>query len=376
MGGFGGGGGGNNPLFEPFYDSLRIAVPLVTQQRQIDAMKQRQDQEYMMHKQELLDKAQQAQREVEVKTTMEMFKGAMEAVKPEDPESVFRARAVATQLEKSIGKPVFPRDETGELVLPGLTWAKPGKGVQDKISPLGQLIKERDMLPEGDPRRKQYDDVIARQGKAPETNVNVGVNNIPPGNQPLEKSPKSKTQEDVMVINDQLGKLESIGKTFMPKYLTYWGRFNEGVLEKKEKLGLKLDSDEKDFIGGMAAFKGQVDRLFNIYRKDITGAAAAMAELERLQKALISMEMSPTQFENAYNTYVNELKRTLRLKNGFLRKGIDIKEKEGGSQFDDAFLSGGDDDIGTRGEELKAKYPKKNDQEIADILIREGYQIK
>ena len=142
MSGFGR-GGGNNPLFEPFYDSLRIAVPLVTQQRQIDAQKERADQAYLMHKQELLQKAEQASKEVEVKTLMEAYKGASEGMVPNDPTSVMRVRATASALENALGKQIFGRDEAGEIV--AAPWAKPTKEPAEKgfgSSPLGIYSKE------------------------------------------------------------------------------------------------------------------------------------------------------------------------------------------------------------------------------------------
>jgi hypothetical protein len=142
MGGYGG-GGGNNPLFEPFYDSMRIAVPLVTQQRQLEAAKEQQDRVFLAHKQELLQKAEQASKEIEVKTLMEAYKGASEGMVPEDPASVMRVRATAGALEAAIGKPIFPRDEVGEIV--AAPWAKQTKPVAEKgfgSSPLGIYSKD------------------------------------------------------------------------------------------------------------------------------------------------------------------------------------------------------------------------------------------
>jgi hypothetical protein len=122
MAGFGG-GGGTNPLFEPFYDSMRIAVPLVQQQRQLDAAKARQDQVFMAQKQELLQKAEQASKEIEVKTLMEAYKGASEGMVSGDPASEMRVRATASAIENALGRQIFGRDEVGEIV--AAPWAKP-----------------------------------------------------------------------------------------------------------------------------------------------------------------------------------------------------------------------------------------------------------
>jgi hypothetical protein len=117
-------GGGYNP-FGPLQDAMRIAVPLVINQRNIDAEKQKTDALYQLNKEKLLQEAMQAQRKVELETSAKMFEEAMKNVDPTNPESVLRTRATASQLEKALGKPILPRDEAGEMLLPGLTWKKP-----------------------------------------------------------------------------------------------------------------------------------------------------------------------------------------------------------------------------------------------------------
>jgi hypothetical protein len=130
MGGIGGlgGGGGNNPLFEPFMDSLRIAAPIVMQQRQLDAAKERQDQLFLAHKQELLQKAEEAKTKFEIETSMKFVEGTLNNLDVNNPEQVMRAKAAILNLERGFGRPIAPRDETGEISIG--RWGKPEKPTQ------------------------------------------------------------------------------------------------------------------------------------------------------------------------------------------------------------------------------------------------------
>ena len=165
------GGGGGNPLFEPFYDSMRIAVPLAINANNLEAEKSRTDKLFEANRQKLLSEVAAARDKVAAEGAMKVFQSAMEGIDPNNPSTIMAARAAATNLKK-FGVPM-PQDETGEIILPGLSYKSKDKANAEKVSPLGQLMKERDLLPLGDPRRKSYDEAIARSGQSPQTTVNM-----------------------------------------------------------------------------------------------------------------------------------------------------------------------------------------------------------
>lgn len=174
---------------------------------------------------------------------------------------------------------------------------------------------------------------------------------------------------------ESLIELDEIGKSYHRDYLTYGGRIKDIMLAVKSKANYKLTPKEKKFVNGRRTFTQGVNRGFNAYRKEITGAAAAVKELADLKKATLNTDLSPDQFEASFRTYQSALKRSLRVKNMLLRKGIinvgGRMSKIQGKAFDDAFKNGGDDNHIDRGRELAAQ--GLPDDQILSILSREGY---
>ena len=118
-------------------------------------------------------------------------------------------------------------------------------------------------------------------------------------------------------------------------------------------------------------FSKGVNAEFNAYRKLITGAAAAVQELEDLKKAMISTDLSPDEFEAAFNEYSMELSRTLRIRNKVLREGLKPGTKQYGEELNRMYLTGDDDKMDARGDELEAS--GMSDDDIVKALEQEGY---
>lgn len=209
---------------------------------------------------------------------------------------------------------------------------------------------------------------IVSNKKAGATMVNVNT-----GNMPLTKPAMNETQKDVISADVQLGNLRQIKKDYQESFLTYGGKLKNFADRTMAKVDPNsLTKEDRALLGKQTQFKQQVNRVFNAYRKEITGAAAALAELEQLKQAMIDVSQSPPEFEAAYESYERELLRTRRLKRKLLREGLKVTdEREFGSAFDQAFTSGADDDPIARGEELEAA--GTSDDKIVETLQAEGY---
>lgn len=192
------------------------------------------------------------------------------------------------------------------------------------------------------------------------------------GNPGLGKKATNDLQTGIIGNTELLDLTEQVGSSYDPEFLTYQGQ-GEGFFTKQaEKLGMNPGEARKDFLKRRTKFVTGVERLFNAYRKEITGAAAAVQELDRLKQSFINADMSPSQFEAAFEGYQTELRRMIRLRNKLLREGLDPRNPQrGGSMLDNLFLTGADDDIEARGDELAAQ--GKSESEILETLEREGY---
>jgi len=175
---------------------------------------------------------------------------------------------------------------------------------------------------------------------------------------------------------DNVGRLAGLdenGRMADPWMLTYAGQAEDFLVRHAEKLGVEPTDLQREAVFKRTQFVTGVEQLFNAYRKEITGAAAAVQELDRLKKSFINMDMSPTQFEAAFAQYSGELKRSMRIRRRLLREGFDLREEggEGGEMMDNLFLAGADDDPAARYEELLQELG--DEDQVYQRMAEEGY---
>ena len=187
----------------------------------------------------------------------------------------------------------------------------------------------------------------------------------------LGKSATNQLQTGIIQNHELLDLTDSVRESFQPEFLTYQGQGEGFFTRHAEKLGMDIGAARKQFLKDRTQFVTKTERLFNAYRKEITGAAAAVQELDRLKKSFLNVDQSPSEFEATLDSYQAELKRTIRLRNKLLREGLDPRTKQGGATLDNLFLTGVDDDVEERGRELEAQGLSEN--EIMETLLREGY---
>jgi hypothetical protein len=183
-----------------------------------------------------------------------------------------------------------------------------------------------------------------------------------------------KAQEKVTGAIDNLSRLKDIRSTFDPQFLTYVGKGRQALLKTKERAGVSLDPTEKQYLGQYRQFSEGVEQFFNQYKKDITGAAAAVAEISALKDSIINTDLSPTEFTSSYDRLVNEATRTINIQNSLLEKGLSPSSKDFQNQADQLFLSGRGKNFMQRGMELEKQ--GLNDEQIKQQLRLEGYSIR
>lgn len=206
-------------------------------------------------------------------------------------------------------------------------------------------------------------------------NVNLAMGRDGQMRMPLTKPVVGQMQKDVITGMDAVGRLNEIKKSYDPSMLTYFGKAKNWKNELSSKFGVQLSPEDKTKLQKTTVFMNAVEQNFNQYRKEITGAAASVQELDRLKKSMMNADMSPDAFEAAFGFYESEVKRALRLKRALLRQGLPVGSEAFGDQMDNAFLGGAsgnsDQEADARWDELEAQ--GLGDEQIMQRLVEEGY---
>lgn len=139
-------------------------------------------------------------------------------------------------------------------------------------------------------------------------------------------SPTTKTtndlQGDITSSLNTLNNLREVAKNYKSAYLTYPGQARAAVGNLINKAtGVSVD---KDFRQGKTKLVNGVEQMFNVYRKDITGAAASVQELDRLKKSMLNVDMSPDEFPAAFDQFANIVESGLKMKQQLLAQGVPV----------------------------------------------------
>ncbi|MFH1563847.1 MAG: hypothetical protein ABIF11_10605 [Nitrospirota bacterium] len=183
---------------------------------------------------------------------------------------------------------------------------------------------------------------------------------------------KTQLQKDIMGLTEQLQEVKKIGETAFKDALTLPGKLKAGVIRLKDYLSMDITPENKEYLGKVRTFIEGIEQVFNKYRKEITGAQAAMKEIAMLRDSIINRKLTPTEFDYSYKRFTSQIERTLRLKRYFLRQGFSGNDL--GKNIDSMFLSGSDvpnSEINARGEELLKQ--GLNKKQVLNQLKKEGY---
>lgn len=194
---------------------------------------------------------------------------------------------------------------------------------------------------------------------------------------PATRSTQNSLQSSIVAGDAMISNLNAIEKDFDPKFLQVFGgqgTLAQWIARARDRSGVSpLSAAQAASLAKFTALRTRTERAFNAYRKEITGAAAALQELDRLKKSFLNTDMSPTEFRTALTDYRDELLRVRRLYMDLMRQGFtDFGEGgDGARALDEAYLSGADADGSARASELRAA--GFSNEDIADKLEAEGY---
>jgi hypothetical protein len=139
-------------------------------------------------------------------------------------------------------------------------------------------------------------------------------------------------QKDLIDGADNLARLDMIQKAYDDDFLTYWGQGRAAVMPKIEKLtGWNPD---KEFTTKRVEFKNGIEQFFSSFRKQITGAQAAVAELDYLRNIMLNEDVSPSEYEGAFNQLKSLTTRTIGIKQKILAQGIPLTPEKLGELVD------------------------------------------
>lgn len=190
----------------------------------------------------------------------------------------------------------------------------------------------------------------------------------------LQRKTVTDLEKKLVTFETNIDNLKRIESQIKPEFLTFAGRGKAFFSGLKSKAGVDLSKEEKSFVQERTRFTQNINQFFNAYRKEITGAAASVQELEGLKKSMFNVDLSPVEFEAAFDEFKNGVQRGRRLTRKLLREGVtgNLKNKrsEVSKRFDQEFTTGGDDSTLDRIRELEGT---KSEEEIFQILEDEGY---
>jgi hypothetical protein len=192
----------------------------------------------------------------------------------------------------------------------------------------------------------------------------------------LQPTPANQTQifKDLMNYTDMQSSLGDVGLEYSDAFLTFPEQLKQKGMAYWERMGGNLDDKQKEDLAQYTRLQTHTDQFFNAYRSAITGAAAAMQELEFLQNAVINMNISPTQFKARWEALNKKYSKAIRLRNRLAREGFadDVFSDKANARFGVLFMGGADDDA-----DAQAKYLVENlgytEADAVATMDKQGY---
>lgn len=238
-------------------------------------------------------------------------------------------------------------------------------GEFNKLFPMTQekVAKKSDLVAIQTPEGPKYVTASEAVGKQPVSKKGISLTTaagdvIEIGGEPRQGADKKVIRdEQTKVINaaNTVKRLDQIKFLVKPEYFTYQSALGAKYDRVKSKLGGKLSKDDLANLQGRRRLVNAIDQEFNQYRKEITGAAAAIQELERLKESFINSDLSYPEFQAAFEEYRAKQVRSMRIAQDILKSGIPLGSKEFTKAHDDAWLGAWPGDIVTAPNGQKVK---------------------
>lgn len=198
-----------------------------------------------------------------------------------------------------------------------------GKSVWVNVNGKPRLVSEDEAMKQGLPKWEKP----GKGGSSPTLTISpdgtVTYGSGPPVFKPTGKTTMNALEGEVKDLAGQLVEMDSIADTYSKDFLTYAGRAKSLGYNILDKLDM-ANPEQVKFVKQRQAFVQKVESVFNAFRKDITGAAASVVELEGLKKAIINADQGPAQFEASYAEFMSKLKRAIKVKQQLIEDGIPL----------------------------------------------------
>lgn len=116
------------------------------------------------------------------------------------------------------------------------------------------------------------------------------------GTRPTKKTIQD-VQESLGNTEAALGRIRTIEQQFDPSFLTFMGKWKQGLRGLQDMAGVEMSREERAGFIRHVAFKQSAVSNLNLYIKEITGAQMSEPEANRLRKAVPDAETdSPEEF--------------------------------------------------------------------------------
>jgi hypothetical protein len=191
-------------------------------------------------------------------------------------------------------------------------------------------------LKPGDPAfGQQFDRWLTKMTKSRATSVNVGVDT---GRQEAVQAVKSEQQKELINTMNTTSMLDELEAMATPEGAAKpnWAQFLGGGAQTKGAIVNKLDKWAPSLVG--SGDRAQVERLnefravLDKYRseeyKRLLGSAQSEAEIKNLVNAIISADMSPAQFGEAFKTLRRATARAEGIAKQVLGEGFEVGSPE------------------------------------------------
>lgn len=117
---------------------------------------------------------------------------------------------------------------------------------------------------------------------------------------------QGNVQQEVISTERTLGALADLKTEYKPEYLTYGGAAKGAAGHVIGKAGFD-GGDVTAFGAERKAWTQKLDRVFNQYKKQITGAAASAQEMQQIRDSIANSDMSPQEFTAAMTSLEQSL---------------------------------------------------------------------
>lgn len=138
----------------------------------------------------------------------------------------------------------------------------------------------------------------------------------------LSKATQGQLEKDIVAMTDQLQALKPTLENYSSDLLTYWGRGKRLALNTASKAGIDIGEEGRDFVKRGRMVNEGLEYVFNLYRKNITGAQAVMKELSMLRESILNKELSPDEFKSSVDRFIDLGTRSINLRLTLLKEGV------------------------------------------------------